>query len=264
MKTFLSSLIVLIAFMSSYQQKIIKIPYFNKNDEFVGYKPYKVENPNQQNINFYKSSQNIPYNTPREIQMEARTCFPYGSPNKTQLGPYWVRMIDICQDKELETTYSFAETNLSKTQDPCQLKSGFYTWLITNDYQLTFGEYLNGLEWGIRHIHLAMKRIGFIGGEITIKDESIKWNLESGSFTKEIIKELGERGPQYRLRMIENMKRIWNVTKCASKFEFTEKKIKNIIPPKVYITNLCKTQDVARRILYPNSTISVCHKYECD
>ncbi len=64
-----------------------------------------------------------------------------------------------------------------------------YTYVLLNDGSLIFGEIHDGLEFGVKHLHLANGRPVKAAGEIFI-DESGRYlfNLESGSFTKVLIK----------------------------------------------------------------------------
>ena len=64
-----------------------------------------------------------------------------------------------------------------------------YTYVLLNDGSLIFGEIHDGLEFGVKHLHLANGRPVKAVGEIFI-DESGRYlfNLESGSFTKVLIK----------------------------------------------------------------------------
>lgn len=121
--------------------KQIKIPILNENDEIYSYKIVK------QRPNIHEMIPNIPLNTPREIQIESRRIFPFGSPNITLNSPMWGKNVSICNKKEIDTTYSYLETNFTKTQNPCELPRGMYMWMITSDYQMSFGEYFNNIEW---------------------------------------------------------------------------------------------------------------------
>lgn len=109
-----------------------------------------------------------------------------------------------------------------------------------------------------------MRRTGYCGGEMEVKKNKIVWNLDSGSYTRTIIRNLRERGAQYRQYLIQGISKIWNVTSCASRFEFNERRLPKIVPSKTYIHYLCKIPGVSKRIIHTGTNISVCEKYECD
>jgi hypothetical protein len=71
------------------------------------------------------------------------------------------------------------------SNDLCALPAGMYTWIVTDDYQLSFGQFTNTYEFNTKHANLALMRAGYVAGEFAIvpgTDRSkpmISWNLLS-------------------------------------------------------------------------------------
>ncbi|MBF0208181.1 MAG: protein kinase [Oligoflexia bacterium] len=67
------------------------------------------------------------------------------------------------------------------------LPVGKYNYTLTEDGKVTLGLVSNALEIGAKHIHLANGRRVLIAGELqSYADGRIQFNVESGSFSKEI------------------------------------------------------------------------------
>lgn len=80
-----------------------------------------------------------------------------------------------------------------------------YTYVITADGKLTFGRVTNSLEYGVKHIHLANGKPVLVAGELTVRpDGTIAFNLESGSFTRQLIKrdQVSEEKLERRVKLI--------------------------------------------------------------
>jgi len=100
---------------------------------------------------------------------------------------------DICRECVNDSctvvvVYRLNETIPADTQDPCNLKTNqLYTWLMTTDGQLNFGEIHDSLEWGAKHLQLSFLRPVWAGGEMIVEaDGTIRLNVDSGSFARVI------------------------------------------------------------------------------
>jgi hypothetical protein len=70
-----------------------------------------------------------------------------------------------------------------------QLKPGNYTYLYTRDGKFVMGEVDDSFEIGVKHIDLANGREGVVAGELRVlEDGSYRFNIESGTYTRELIK----------------------------------------------------------------------------
>jgi len=113
----------------------------------------------------------------------------------------------------------------SQITDPCLLEAGKgYTWAITSDNTITFGEYQNVVEYGTKHIALANLRPVYIAGEMLVDvDRFIKWNVASGSYTRFLINELSKNLNQTDNALalsilLDRTERVWAATSCPSRF----------------------------------------------
>jgi hypothetical protein len=87
-------------------------------------------------------------------------------------------------------------TRLYKNADAATLPDGAYLYLIeynpsTNRYYKQFVRILNKLESGSRHFQLPTLRSGFhvvAAGELTKQGRIIRFNLESGTYTMNLMK----------------------------------------------------------------------------
>ncbi|MBK7843414.1 MAG: hypothetical protein IPJ71_06910 [Bdellovibrionales bacterium] len=70
-----------------------------------------------------------------------------------------------------------------------QLKPGNYTYLYTRDGKFVMGEVDDSFEIGVKHVDLANGREGVLAGELRVlQDGSYRFNIESGAFTRQLIK----------------------------------------------------------------------------
>lgn len=70
-----------------------------------------------------------------------------------------------------------------------QLKPGNYTYLYTRDGKFVMGEVDDSFEIGVKHVDLANGREGVVAGELRVlEDGSYRFNIESGTYTRELIK----------------------------------------------------------------------------
>jgi hypothetical protein len=123
--------------------------------------------------------------TDPEIKSLLRNAFPVGSPNITVSDP-WVKKAKTCGwSTDSSLVHHFEDTVFMETNDVCSLPPGVYTWIATEDYQLSFGQFANTYEFASKHANLALKRTGYVAGEIAVvpasarNREMISWNLLS-------------------------------------------------------------------------------------
>jgi hypothetical protein len=128
-----------------------------------------------------------PTNTDPAIQSLLKTAFPPGSSNVTVSDP-WVKKAETCNWKtDSSLVHHLEDTLFMDTNDLCSLPAGLYTWVLTSDYQLSFGQFMNTYEFTSKHANLALGRTGFVAGEISVvpatkhSKEMISWNLMSVS-----------------------------------------------------------------------------------
>jgi hypothetical protein len=119
------------------------------------------------------------------IQSLLRAAFPVGSPNITVSDP-WIKKAQTCGwSADSNLVHHFEDTVFMDTNDVCSLPPGVYTWVATEDYQLSFGQFVNTFEFSSKHANLALKRTGYVAGEIAVmpatarNKEMISWNLLS-------------------------------------------------------------------------------------
>ena len=126
-------------------------------------------------------------NTDSSIQSLLRDAFPVGSPNVTVSDP-WQKKAETCSwSTDSYLIHHFEDTVFVDTNDLCSLAPGLYTWIATADYQLSFAQFINTYEFSSKHANIALKRTGFVAGEIAVipgssrSREQISWNLMSVS-----------------------------------------------------------------------------------
>lgn len=119
-----------------------------------------------------------------------KSSFPAGSPNITVSDP-WVKKAETCSWKtDSNLVHHFEDTVYIPTNDVCSLSPGLYTWIVTSDYQLSFGKFANVYEFASKHSNLALMRTGYVAGEFAVIAASpenkamIYWNLLSVSIFK--------------------------------------------------------------------------------
>ncbi len=114
-----------------------------------------------------------------------KSAFPVGSPNITVSEP-WVKKAETCSwNSDSNLVHHFEDTIFHPTNDVCALSTGMYTWIVTDDYQVSFGKYANTYEFPTKHANIALMRSGYVAGEITVipatshNKAMIYWNLLS-------------------------------------------------------------------------------------
>lgn len=102
-------------------------------------------------------------------------------------------------DREIALKAGKLFENVNPTQLP---KGKRYTFAVTEDGQLLFGEVDNSWEMGVKHAHLLNGRAGVAGGEMYIDaNGNITYNLLSGSITQPLIAKNSGLLPQMKSRM---------------------------------------------------------------
>jgi hypothetical protein len=191
----LSSMMMMLMSMANAAKMNVLV--MNDDDEIVGERWIDVVNEDPP---AYWPS--IPQSTPKAARVQMQLEFPIGSPNLTVSKP-WLKNAHTCELASYDSTalHHFAETRFAQTNDPCQLPAvsehSHFTWLMTDDYQASFGAYKNILEFGTKHANLAMTRTGFVGGELWVRDNgaSVVFNLDSGTYTKPIARRMEPDDP---------------------------------------------------------------------
>lgn len=70
-----------------------------------------------------------------------------------------------------------------------KLKPGNYTYLYTRDGKFVMGEVDDSFEIGVKHVDLANGREGVVAGELRVlEDGSYRFNIESGTYSRELIR----------------------------------------------------------------------------
>ena len=79
---------------------------------------------------------------------------------------------------------------------PSDLPPGNYTYVITDTGEVSFGLVTDGLEFGVKHVHIAQGRRVAVAGEVRIgPNKEITYNELSGTFTNQAI-QLARQGGQ--------------------------------------------------------------------
>lgn len=87
-----------------------------------------------------------------------------------------------------------------------QLKPGNYTYLYTRDGKFVMGEVDDSFEIGVKHVDLANGREGVVAGELRVlQDGTYRFNIESGTFTRELIKKHKVPEADLKLRAQETL-----------------------------------------------------------
>jgi len=154
------------------------VPYQDEEDRFDGFR--KIPKSFSDGIGCDgKWPKNTPSNLKDSLKKELSS-----SKTMTSKGEEWEREREICNDKETVEIVDLLSSKLPlNDQNPCKLADGNYTWVITNDWEITFGHVINNFEWGVKHKHLANCRALVAGGEWKKSGSETIWNLESGTFS---------------------------------------------------------------------------------
>ena len=86
-----------------------------------------------------------PSNTPANIRQAINTTFLQTKFTKRSLSDRFFSK--LITNTSVVIVYDIQNANFSFIQDPCQLKSGYYNWVITEDLQITFGSFQDAFEW---------------------------------------------------------------------------------------------------------------------
>ena len=128
-----------------------------------------------------------PMNTDPTIQALLKSNFPQGAPNASVTDP-WTKKAETCGwSTDSNLIHHFEDTVFVDTNDVCTLPPGLYTWIVTEDYQFSFAQFMNTYEFTSKHANLALKRTGYVAGELAViaagpsSKAMISWNLLSVS-----------------------------------------------------------------------------------
>jgi hypothetical protein len=78
---------------------------------------------------------------------------------------------------------------------PSELPPGNYTYVITETGEVSFGLVTDGLEFGVKHVHIAQGRRIAVAGEVRVgANRELTYNELSGTFTSEAIKNANKAG----------------------------------------------------------------------
>lgn len=116
-------------------------------------------------------------------------------------------------------------------------KGKSYTYVITADGSVVYGQVDNAFEYGVKHIQLANGRPVVGAGELRVNaDGTISFNLESGSFSRSLIQQKG-------VSEAELQKRVQAVLQNngAAQLEYTKSTLLPKDPPnRAELTELCR------------------------
>jgi biotin-(acetyl-CoA carboxylase) ligase len=123
---------------------------------------------------------------------------------------------------------------------PTSLPPGNYTYVITKDGRMSFGRVDDGLEFGVKHMHIADGRPVVMGGELKVgADGSLIYNELSGTYTMGIMR---ENSPGYGRGMQRMAQGIFeDAAGDASKVRRTSESVfPNVRPSSEEYRNLCR------------------------
>jgi len=173
----------------------------------------------------------------------------------------WDRERELCNDERvLEIVDMLTSKNPSLIQDPCQLPQGYYTWILTDDWQLTFGSVINNLEWGVKHRHLANCRFVIAGGEWLTTASGSEFNLSSGTFD-----DIWE-DTTYEKELIKKLDESFKSAACSVKNSPKKSLFKKPEPRKQQVIDLCNGADLKKdpkRMTWKDNGKSICQDYSC-
>jgi hypothetical protein len=95
------------------------------------------------------------------------------------------RFINAMED----TAYGRRAGRVFDDVSPASLPRGKrYTYVITEDGRMSFGMVEDSFEFGVKHMHIAGGRPVLVAGELEVAaNGSLRFNLESGTFTRHIL-----------------------------------------------------------------------------
>jgi len=172
-----------------------------------------------------------------------------GEPNRTIDKPF-LKKSHMCQleKKDVNTFRHFSDTTYAPTNTVCDLAGGTnYTWLVSADGQMSFGPYVDSLEWGMKHANLAFGRTAWVGGELHVPSEAgapILWNLNSGTFSYYVAGKMRPDDPDAYLAEVFYPKilPVWATEPCAARMVYTTDVLFNEdkLPTYERIAGLCE------------------------
>ena len=193
-----------------------------------------------------------PLNTSEAVRRVAAAQFPPGSPNLTVSEP-WVKKGDLCDvghgTDDVLAVHHLQDAVYAGGNDVCSLKPGVYTWTLTADWQLSFGRFLNGLEWGTKHANLALGRACYVAGELLVPPpsnasrEAVFWNLLSGTYSLPISSQ--QSPPDDPTRYLEKvlypaMRAVWDAVPCGKRLHYQGSEFfPEAVPSEGYVALLC-------------------------
>jgi hypothetical protein len=100
---------------------------------------------------------------------------------------------DVIQFTFDDRNYGVLHNRIYENISPQQLPvNKHYNYVILDDGSMVYGELVDAWEYGVKHPHLALNRTVLAAGEVYIDDTGkIFFNVESGKFTKNILKNAG-------------------------------------------------------------------------
>ena len=144
----------------------------------------------------------------------------------TGLPTHWPKIYYGQTRANLNLNRTYRNTNVATLPD------GAYLYLIeynpeTNKYHKSFVRVHNLLESGSRHFQLPVRNQGRVilaAGELSKKGQKVVFNLESGTYTKNLMKLTG------------------NYVTQANYVALVKNALRNSIPNKTYVTNILVPQ----------------------
>eukprot|EP01086_Lenisia_limosa_P011640 TRINITY_DN3797_c0_g1_i1.p1 TRINITY_DN3797_c0_g1~~TRINITY_DN3797_c0_g1_i1.p1 ORF type:complete len:300 (-),score=26.63 TRINITY_DN3797_c0_g1_i1:39-938(-) len=187
----------------------------------------------------------------------------------------WETLQNTCKAHHFRDTYmimSMADCAIQHSSNPCTLpRNHYYTWALTDDFELSFGQYRDIWEWGTKHKCLAgPDRHVFAAGEMYISSTGlVKFNIASGTFMRPIVDRAKEMMLyDYEATLLEMLVHAFNKFRTLSESECTGPIVATpeaqsfnitIFPPTpisdANLNNLCADEDVNEPIYYDGMTI---------
>lgn len=188
-----------------------------------------------------------PLNTSPALRAAALANFE-GQPNRTIDKPC-LKSSYACQlkHKDVYTVRHFSDTTFAATNSVCDLAGGTnYTWLVTADGQMSFGPYVDTLEWGNKHFNLAFARTAWVGGEVHVPESPgapIVWNLNSGTYSWYVADAMRPDDPDayFAEVLYPRILPVWATEPCVDRMVFTEEVIfVDVLPAYAHLEELCE------------------------
>jgi len=220
---FVSILLLFTIFYITKEEGLL-IPVLDEKGNVVRQEWIKTSFPVSKKLSISETVFTVLDTTPDVVRNQSIQQFPSNS-------PYWIDKrnvfgVDIKNSitvnsnnySSLLGVYYITEVSSSIAHDLCNLNNGIFTWALTNDYQLTFGQVMTDIEWSVKHKQLVGTLPVYAAGEMNITKPLVIYNLNSGSYSTPLINQQNaiNQSLYYETVLQQKMQAIWNVTNCPN------------------------------------------------